>query len=207
MTITCADITFAVNNCTRFSTKPRGIHKIALKWIVKYLLMTLTQGMIYRPDRTEGLECYVDADFAGNFCPGDPECASCLSRSGYVIMYNNCPIISASKLQTSVALSTCEAEYVTLSTALHEVIPLMHLLDIIVDVWNIDSLQPHVVVHKDNQSARQLATNEAYKPRMRHLAVKYHHFRDYVDSISSLVPGWGFCIGRQCAGGAGPIDQ
>jgi hypothetical protein len=98
-------------------------------------------------------------------------------------MCNNCPIIWASKLQTSVALSTCEAEYVALSTALREVIPsLMRLLDTIVDIWNIDSPQPHIIVHEDNQSACQLATNEAYKPRMCHLAVKYHHFRNYVDS-------------------------
>jgi Reverse transcriptase (RNA-dependent DNA polymerase) len=177
MTITHADIAFAVNNCACFSTKPRGIHEIALKRIIKYLLTTPTQGMVYRPDWTKGLECYVDADFAGNFCPGDPERASCLSRSCYVIMYKNCPIIWASKLQTSVALSTCEAEYVALSTALREVIPLMRLLDTIVDVWNIDSLQPHVVIHEDNQSTCQLAMNEAYKPCMHHLAVEgvLHH--------------------------------
>jgi hypothetical protein len=181
--ITHADIAFAVNNCARFSTKPRGIiHEIALERIVKYLLTTPMQGMVYHPDRTKGLECYIDANFARNFCPGDPKCASCLSRSGYVIMYNNCPIIWASKLQTSVALSTCEAEYVAMSTALHEVIPLMRLLDTIVNMWNIDTLQPHVIVHEDNQSARQLAMNEAYKPRTCHPVIKYHHFRDYVNS-------------------------
>jgi hypothetical protein len=68
-TITRADIAFAVNNCTRFSTKPLGIHEIALKRIIKYLLTTPTQGMVYCPDQTKGLECYVDTDFAGNFCP------------------------------------------------------------------------------------------------------------------------------------------
>jgi hypothetical protein len=78
-TIIRADIAFAVNNCTHFSTKPRGIHKIALKRIVKYLLMTPTQGMVYHPDWTKGLKCYVDANFTGNFRPSDPECASCLS--------------------------------------------------------------------------------------------------------------------------------
>jgi hypothetical protein len=72
--ITCADIVFAVNNCARFSTKPRGIHEISLKWIVKYLLTTPTQGMVYRPNWTKGLKFYVESDFAGNFCPpGDPE--------------------------------------------------------------------------------------------------------------------------------------
>jgi hypothetical protein len=121
--------------------------------------MTPMQGMGVCPDRTKGLECYIDDYFAGKFCPGNPECASCLSRSGYVIMYNNCPIIWASKLQTSVALSTCEAEYVAMSTALREVIPLMRLLDTIGDVWNINTPQPHVIVHEDNQSAHQLAMN------------------------------------------------
>jgi hypothetical protein len=69
MTITRADITFAVNNCANFSTKPHGIHEIALKRIVKYLLMTPMQGMVYHLDWTKGLECYVD----------NPERASCLS--------------------------------------------------------------------------------------------------------------------------------
>jgi hypothetical protein len=97
-------------------------------------------------------------------------------------MYNNCPIIWASKLQTSVALSTCDAEYVALSTALCEVISLMRLLGTIMDIWNINSPQPHVIVHEDNQSARQLAKNKAYKPCTRHLVVKYHRFCNYVDS-------------------------
>jgi hypothetical protein len=69
-----------------------------------------------------------------------------------------------------------------LSTALREVIPLMRLLNTIVDVWNVNTPQPQVIVHEDNQSARQLAMNEAYKPRMHHLAVNYHHFCDYVNS-------------------------
>jgi hypothetical protein len=97
-------------------------------------------------------------------------------------MYNNCPTIWVSNVQTSVALSTCEAEYIAMSTVLCEVIPLMRLLDTIVDVWNINTPQPHVVVHEDKQSACQLAMNKAYKPGTRHVAVKYHHFHDYVDS-------------------------
>jgi hypothetical protein len=32
----------------------------------------------------------------------------------------------------------------------------MRLLDTIIDVWNIDTPQSHVIVHEDNQSACQL---------------------------------------------------
>jgi hypothetical protein len=43
-------------------------------------------------------------------------------------MYVNCPIYWANRLQTEIALSTAEAEYIALLSALHEVIPLMTLL-------------------------------------------------------------------------------
>ena len=57
--------------------------------------------MIYRPDITQGLECYVDADFAGGWKDGNhdsPE--SVLSSTGFVIMYAGCPITCGSNLKT-----------------------------------------------------------------------------------------------------------
>ena len=41
--------------------------------------------------------------------------AAVLSRTGFVISYAGCPIYWASKLQTEIALSTTEAEYMALS--------------------------------------------------------------------------------------------
>ncbi len=70
-------------------------------------------------------------DFAGgfnkNFSQDDPECAK--SQSGWYIIYASCPIIWASKLQTQVDLSTMGAEYISLSSALCEVIPIMQLIE------------------------------------------------------------------------------
>lgn len=48
------------------------------------------------------------------------------SRTGFVIMFAGCPLIWSSKLQTEIALSLTEAEYIALSTATREII---HLLD------------------------------------------------------------------------------
>ena len=83
------------------------------------------------PDPSKGLEVFADADFCGLF---DPEMAlydpvTAKSRTGYIIMYMNCPIVWASKLQTEMTLSTCEAEYMACSEALHAAIPLMNLID------------------------------------------------------------------------------
>ena len=83
------------------------------------------------PDPSKGLEVFADADFCGLF---DPEMAlydpvTAKSRTGYIIMYMNCPIMWASKLQTTMTLSTCEAEYTAGSEALCAAIPLMNLID------------------------------------------------------------------------------
>ena len=64
---------------------------------------------------------------AAYLCRIDPR--ACLSRTGYVIFYANCPIIWQSKLQTTIALSTTEAEYVALLTAMRDVIYFMNLID------------------------------------------------------------------------------
>ena len=36
-----------------------------------YLIGTRKRGIIYRPDKSKGLECYVDADFAGGWTQDD----------------------------------------------------------------------------------------------------------------------------------------
>ena len=46
-----------------------------------------------------------------------------LSRTGFVIRYAGCPIIWSSKLQTEIALSTAEAEYIAMSQVLWEALP------------------------------------------------------------------------------------
>ena len=68
----------------------------------------------------------MGADFAGSWDAGDsnnPE--NVMSRTGYIIQHTGCPVIWYSKLQTEIALSTMEAEYIALSQAMQEVIPLL----------------------------------------------------------------------------------
>ena len=113
------DIAMATHQCARFNIDPHLSHEQAVKRIGRYLLNTRDKGMIYRPDITRGLECYVDADFADGWKDGNhgsPE--SVLSRTGFVIIYAGCPITWGSKMQREIALSTIESEYIDLSTAM-----------------------------------------------------------------------------------------
>lgn len=72
---------------------------------------------------------YVDADFTGRWLQVYSHLRSCaLTRSGYVITYCRCPIHWASKLQSEIALSTTASEYIALSMAIRELLPLWHLV-------------------------------------------------------------------------------
>ena len=128
---TRGDILFATHQIAKYSSDPRKEHGEAIIYLVRYLKKTRHLGLRFRPDPSKGFECYCDADFSGNwnkdYAQSDPSTAK--SQSGWIIFYARCPIIWASKLQSQVALSTTEAEYIALSMALRDVIPVMELLN------------------------------------------------------------------------------
>ena len=146
--------------------------------------------MIMKPDGTHELNCYVDADFAGGFThETSHEKASVLSRTGYVINYSGCPILCVSKMQTEIALSTTEAEYIALSQSMRDLIPLRGILQELAKVLRVSSKVPitHSSVFEDNNGALELAREPKYRPRTKHIAIKYHHFREHVKNKTIKV--------------------
>jgi hypothetical protein len=147
-------------------------------------MSTKNDGLILKPDKSRGLECYVDADWAGSWLDrssNDP--LSSHSRTGFVILYAACPIIWASKMQQLIALSTTEAKYIALSTALREVITVIHLLeDLRSQEFRIFHPTPKITCRtfEDNESCIEIATNHTTRPRTKHLSVRLHHFRSHV---------------------------
>ena len=181
-----SDISYATHQCARFVDQPMKEHGDALRWLARYLKGTRDKGMIYKPDLSKGLEVYVDADFSGNWekgeAPTDRDTAR--SRHGYFIMYAGCPIVWKSQLQTEIALSSTESEYTGLSYALREAIPLMELLKEIQQEGGIKvstNASIHCKVFEDNNGALEMAKVHKYRPRTKHLNVKLHHFRSYVE--------------------------
>ena len=180
------DIAYISHQCARFSQDPRKPHADAIRWLGRYLKGTQTKGTIIRPDRQRELEVFVDADFSGNWDNTDtanPDTAR--SRHGYIITYGGCPIVWKSQLQTEIALSSTESEYTGLSYALREAIPIMDLLHELKDAGfaiRSHKAQVHCKVFEDNSGALEMAKVHKYRPRTKHLNVKLHHFRRYVDS-------------------------
>jgi hypothetical protein len=149
-------------------------HEKSIMRIGRYLLDTRRRGIIYKPDIKKSLKCYIGADFAGGWSQADAENAeNVLLRTGYLIMYADCPILWVSWLQTEIALSTAEAEYIALSQSLRNVIPLITPLQEINKVFLVHVKTSTFVctVHKDNQSCIMMVTTHNFFPRTKHIAL------------------------------------
>ena len=163
-------------------------HKKSIMRIGQYLLNKPKRGIIYKPDKSKCLECYVDPDFAGGWSQADTDNAdNVLSQTGYILMYANCPILWVSRLQTEKALSTIEVEYITRSQALRDVIPLITLLKEINKVFPVHLKTPTFVcqVHEDNQSCVTTALLQKFTPHTTQISLKYHHVCSHVSAARS----------------------
>ncbi|GBP46785.1 Retrovirus-related Pol polyprotein from transposon TNT 1-94 [Eumeta japonica] len=108
--VTRPDIMFAVSTVSRFLNSHDQSHWNAVKKIFKYLKGTLSFGLCFRSNENNTLESYSDADYAN-----DP--VTRRSTTGYVFMKNGAAVTWSSQRQTTVALSTTEAEFMASCSA------------------------------------------------------------------------------------------
>lgn len=161
------DIAFAVNDVSRFNANHGQTHWKAVKRIFRYLKGTANYKLKF--SRSKDLfHCYTDADWASDV----DKRRSC---SGHVILMSNAAISWQSKRQATVALSSTEAEYMAMSAAICEVIWTQQLSS------ELDATPERGTrVLCDNESAEKLALSDAYRPRTKHIDIRYHHMRQKI---------------------------
>jgi len=182
-TNTRPDIAFAVSQIARFTHSPKQSHAVAVKTLVRYLKGTIAKGTIVRKPSSMKLETFCDADFCSLYHHDpDDSVSSAKSRSGYVIKLAGCPLIWKSQLMQSIALSTAEAEYYSLSLAMRALLLIRALL---LEMTSNIRMPPDLVVspdqfmatvHEDNTAALSLAVNQRVTSRTRHYDVRRHFF-------------------------------
>ena len=88
------------------------------------------------------------------------------------------------KLQTEIALSTLHSEYVVLSHSVRALLPWKSLIKEVIDNLGIDSENLKFVssstIYEDNNGAIVVATSPRMTPTPKHIAAKYHWFRQHV---------------------------
>ena len=111
---TCPEIAYAVGIVSKFNAAPTQAHLIAVKRVFRYLKGTIDLKLQYQSDG-ENLLGYSDADWANDVDDRHSTTSNVFTMSGGAISW-------LSQKQTTVALSTAEAEYIALGSATQEAI-------------------------------------------------------------------------------------
>jgi hypothetical protein len=175
MTMCRPDLAHAVNMLSRRMSCPRACDLKAALRALRYLNGTRRLGLLfkYEDEKNEGLIAYADSDWANDLVER-------LSASGYVVLLHGTPISWSSGLQSVVALSSCEAEYVALSECCRELAYLRQLM-----AFLREPVKGPITIYEDNKGAIDLTNNPVHHKRTKHIDVKYHYIR--VEQTSGRV--------------------
>ena len=169
MMCTRPDICWIITKLSQHLSNPLECHWLAVKHVFRYLKGTIDHELVYRKSGEDlSVIGYSDADWASN--PDDRR-----SISGYCFSLTpKGPLISwKSRKQTSVALSSCEAEYMALASAVQES---LYLIQIMKDIDKRYQSNP-ALIFEDNQGTIALANNPVSRQKSKHIDIKYHFIR------------------------------
>lgn len=169
-TVTRPDISHAVGVLSRAVNNPTKAHWNGIKRVIRYLIGTTNYGILYSKQNgsKSALVGFSDSDYAGDR-------ATRRSTTGYLFKLAGGPITWSSRKQSTVSLSTTEAEYVAASSAVKESLWLHQLLK---DIQEDDKLVLPMTLYIDNQSAIKLVKNSEFHQRSKHIDIKFHFIRE-----------------------------
>ena len=166
------DIANAVRELSKVADGATKDHWKALLRVIKYVLSTEYHGLKIKPSLKESfyMEGISDSEYAG-----DKD--SRISVFGYILYFCGAPIAWKSKAGKSVTLSSTEAEYVAASEIAKEAIFVKNILDSV----GIKIELP-ITIRVDNVGAIYLANNYATSQRTKHIDIRAHFLREYIES-------------------------
>ena len=169
MVATRPDISFIVTRLSQFMSCAQQNHMIMARHVLRYLKGTMNDKMVFTKSTTLNITGFCDADWAnGNDRKSITGYCFRITEKGPMISWN-------SRKQQTVALSSCEAEYMSLCSAVQEGKYLISFLNEILDLNQIS-----FDLSCDNQGAIALAKNPVNHKRSKHIDIKYHFVRDEI---------------------------
>lgn len=165
------DIAFAVSKLSRFNANPGRKHWDAVKHLLRFLKGSKSCKLSYSQTcsgmKYPSITGYVDADHGS-------ETTDRKSVTGYVFIAGYGAVSWNSKKQTTIAISSCEAEFVALSSICQEA-----------KWWNgfVRELGDQVVPMElfcDNQSAIHISEGDGFNPRSKHIDIRHKFVQESV---------------------------
>ena len=168
-TYTRIDITTAVSFLSQFNNDPAVKHWQAVVRILNYLQSCPDLGIYYDNRYNSNLISYSDASYNIHH--------TSKSQLGYVITLAGGPIHWKSTKTQVTCLSSTEAEYMAISNLGRELQSYVNLYTAL----NLPLRTP-ILIYEDNLSTIAMCLSDSYTARSKHIAVRYHHIRDLVQS-------------------------
>eukprot|EP00253_Pinus_taeda_P036343 PITA_36343 len=136
--------------------------------ILRYLKSTPDFGLWYPKSTTLTVTAYIDVDWAGSI--DDRE-----STSRNVFFMGDCLVSWLNKKQSSISLSTSEAEYIA---AAYFCTQIMWMKEALKNV-SIETNQP-IAIYCDNTIAISLSKHPIMHSKIKHIPIKYNFLREQV---------------------------
>jgi hypothetical protein len=170
-TMTRQDIQCAVSYLARFNHNPGPQHWAALKHLLRYLQGTKDLQLVYTGSNT-ALPFATFSDASHGDCLDTGR-----STGAYLTTVGGGAVGWSSKLQTVVALSSTEAEYMAAVEAGKEILWMRNILGEF--GYTMSEPSPLGI---DNLSAISVSKNPEHFGHMKHLDLRFFWLRDAVDS-------------------------
>ena len=165
------DLSFVVSSLSQVPKNPSHDHWLSAKKVLRYLKGTFDLGLVFKHSECLKLVGFCDSDLGGD--PNDRR-----STSGYCFKYSHdsSVICWSSRKQPTVALSSTEAEYMSISLASQVCVYFLSL----VKSLGLDLDDP-ILLQGDNHAAIKLAQNPMTHSRSKLIDIRHHFVRDLVE--------------------------
>ncbi len=164
---TCLDIAYAVTKMAQHAVNPSQDQLNHALHICHYLAGTSQYALVYSGHSNKGLFACADSDWTSN--PVD-----CRSTTEYMIKLADGIFSWNSRAQRTVALSSTEAEYMSLSDTSRQIVWIKALLSEL-----SINLGP-IPLCGDNQGSIFMASNPVQECRIKHIDIRYHYIWEVV---------------------------
>ena len=169
MVSTRPDLAHSLSILSKFMANSGMEHWKALKWLLRYLKGTWDHGLVYEKTKQEvHLTGFVDADYASNK-------DNRRSTTAYMFMLNDSCICWKAQLQSVVALSTTEAEFMATTEAFKEAVWLQGILQ------ELRQMRDKTTIFSDSQSSIHLCKNPVYHEKSKHIDIRLYWIREKIE--------------------------
>ncbi|GJZ29117.1 zinc finger, CCHC-type containing protein [Tanacetum coccineum] len=164
------DLSYSVGLLSIFMQELKDHHLKAIKQVIRYIKGTKEHGIIYKKDGGCKITSYSDSSYGINTDQGK-------GTTGIVFYFGESPITWCTQKQPTVALSSCESEFMAATGAACQALWLKRLLSEITG-WE----EERITLKVDNISAITLVKNPVFHGRSKHIDIRYHFIRECIEN-------------------------